>query len=101
MTTNYTEMHENWRIEFLKANGDLVDVVSVHRYPFSATRISGAPSMDEIKLDAQEWDKIFIHARELIHEHAGREIPIAVTEFNSAYDKSFDGQTPSPQTCHH
>jgi glycosyl hydrolase family 39 (putative alpha-L-iduronidase) len=93
VTTNYSELHENWLIEFLKANGDLVDVVSVHRYPFPATRISGAPSMDEIRLDAQEWDKIFIHARELIHEHAGREIPIAVTEFNSAYDKSFGGET--------
>jgi hypothetical protein len=80
-------------VEFLKANGDLVDVVSFHRYPFPASRISGAPSFDELRLNAQEWDKIFIHARELIHEHTGRDLPIAVTEFNSAYDKSLGGET--------
>ena len=36
--------------------------------------------------------KIIIHARELIHEHTGRDLPIAVTEFNSAYDKSVGGE---------
>jgi alpha-L-arabinofuranosidase len=92
-TTNFVEWDETWMIEFLKANGDLVDVVSFHRYPFPATRISGAPSMDELRLNAQEWDRIMIHARELIHEHTGRDIPIAVTEFNSAYDKSNGGET--------
>jgi hypothetical protein len=49
--------------------------------------------MDELRLNAQEWDRIFNHARELIHEHTGRDLPIAVTEFNSAYDKSFGGET--------
>jgi hypothetical protein len=92
-TTNFSEWDETWMIEFLKANGDLVDVVSFHRYPYPSSRISGAPSMDELRLNAQEWDKIIIHARELIHEHTGRDLPIAVTEFNSAYDKSFDGET--------
>lgn len=92
-TTNFSELHESWLIEFLKANGDLVDVVSFHRYPFPATRVSGAPSMDKLRQSAQEWDRIIIHARELIHEYAGREIPIAVTEFNSAYDKSNGGET--------
>ena len=92
-TTNFSELHENWLIEFLKANGDLVDVVSFHRYPFPASRVSGAPSMDEIRLNAQEWDKIIIRARELIHEYAGRDLPIGVTEFNSAYDKSNGGET--------
>jgi hypothetical protein len=93
VTTNYSELHENWLIEFLKANGDLVDIVSVHRYPFPASVRSGAPTLNELRLNAQEWDKIIIHARELIHEHAGRDIPIALTEFNSAYDKSFGGET--------
>jgi len=93
VTTNFTEREETWMIEFLKANGDLVDVVSFHRYPFPATRISGAPSMEEMRQNAREWDKIIIHARELIHEHTGRDLPIAITEFNSAYDKSFGGET--------
>lgn len=92
-TTNFGEWDETWMIEFLKANGDLVDVVSFHRYPYPSSRVSGAPSMDELRLNAQEWDKIMIRARELIHEYTGRDLPIAVTEFNSAYDKSFGGKT--------
>jgi hypothetical protein len=92
-TTNFDEWDETWMVEFLKANGDLVDVVSFHRYPFPSSRISGAPSFDELRLNAQEWDRIFVHARELIHEHTGRDLPLAVTEFNSAYDKSLGGET--------
>jgi hypothetical protein len=90
-TTNFGQRDEDWLIEFLKANGDLVDVVSFHRYPFPKTRVSGPPSVDELRQNAQEWDKIIIHARELILQYAGRDLPIAVTEFNSAYDKSVGG----------
>ena len=96
-TTNFGEWDETWMIEFLKANGDLVDIVSFHRYPYPASRTSGAPSFDEMRLNAQEWDKIFIRARELIHQHTGRDIPMAVTEFNSAYDKSI-GQETTPDS---
>ena len=91
-TTNFGERDEEWFIEFLKANGDFVDIVSFHRYPFPSSRVSGPPSIDELRQNAQEWDKIIIHARELIHEHTGRDLPIAVTEFNSAYDKSVGGE---------
>jgi len=91
-TTNFSKRDETWLIEFLKANGDLVDVVSFHRYPFPRSRTSGAPTLDELRLNAQEWDQIIIHARELIHEYTGRELPIAVTELNSAYDKSVGGE---------
>ena len=91
-TTNFGQRDEEWFIEFLKANGDLVDIVSFHRYPFPSSRVSGPPSIDELRQNAQEWDKIIIHARELIHEHTGRDLPIAVTEFNSAYDKSVGGE---------
>jgi len=91
-TTNFGERDEEWFIEFLKANGDLVDIVSFHRYPFPRSRISGPPSIDELRQDTQQWDKIIIHARELIHQYTGRDLPIAVTEFNSAYDKSVGGE---------
>lgn len=91
-TTNFSERDEQWMIEFLKANGDLVDIVSFHRYPFPSSRTSGPPSIDELRENAKEWDKIIIHARELIHQYTGRDIPIAVTEFNSAYDKAVSGE---------
>jgi hypothetical protein len=87
-TTNFGAWDETWFVDFLKANGDLVDIISFHRYPFPKSSVSGPPSMDQLMQNAQEWDKIIIHVRELIHEHAGRDLPIAVTEFNSAYDKS-------------
>lgn len=92
-TTNYEARDEEWFIEFLKTNGDLVDIVSFHRYPFPKSRVSGPPSIDELRQDAQQWDRIIIHARELIHQYTGRDLPIAVTEFNSAYDKSVGGET--------
>jgi len=92
-TTNFGPRDEEWLVEFLKANGDMVDVVSFHRYPFPATRTSGPPSMDELRANTQEWDKIIPHARELIHQHAGRDIPIAVTEFNSMYGTPVGGET--------
>src|SRR5687768_5933913 len=40
-TTNFGERDEEWFVEFLKANGDLVDIVSFHRYPYPRSRISG------------------------------------------------------------
>ncbi len=91
-TTNFEVRDQMWLTEFLKANGDLVDVVSFHRYPFPATQASGPPSIDELRANTREWDRIIIHARELIHEFAGRDIPIAITEFNSSYDKSAGGE---------
>lgn len=92
-TTNFGPRDEEWLVEFLKANGDLVDVVSFHRYPFPKTQVAGPPSMDELRANTQEWDKIIIHARELIHQHAGRDIPIAITEFNSMYGTPVGGET--------
>jgi len=92
-TTNFEQRDEQWLIEFLKANGDLVDVVSFHRYPFPKTRVSGPPSIEELRQNTQEWDKIIMHAQELIHQYTGRELPIAVTEFNSSYDKSVGGDS--------
>ncbi len=90
-TTNFSQREEDWLIQFLKANGDLVDVVSFHRYPFPKSRVSGPPTLDELRQNTQEWDQILLHAQELIRQYAGRDLPIAVTEFNSAYDKSVGG----------
>ncbi|RPJ26192.1 MAG: hypothetical protein EHM33_12460 [Chloroflexi bacterium] len=61
-------------------------------YPFPGSRVSGPPSIDELRKDAQTWDKIIIHVRELIHQYAGHHLPIAITEFNPAYDQSVGGE---------
>ena len=92
VTTNFSQRDEEWFIEFLRVNGDLVDVVSLHRYPFPRSTVSGPPSIDELRQNTQEWDKIIIHARELIHQHTGRDLPIAITEFNSSYGRPVGGE---------
>jgi hypothetical protein len=91
-TTNFGEWDETWFVEFLKTNGDMVDIVSFHRYPFPRSSVSGPPSAEELMQNSQEWDKIIPRARALILEHTRRDLPIAVTEFNSAYDKSVGGE---------
>lgn len=82
----------DWMTEFLKANGDLVDVVSIHRYPFPAGRGGQAASLAELRASAAEWDAIIPYLRELIQETTGRDIPIAVTEVNSHWSNAVGGE---------
>jgi hypothetical protein len=71
-----------WVDEFLMANGDLVDIVSIHRYPFpvSTQRLT---TIDELRGNPVEWERIIPYLRERIQTLTGRDIPIAVTEVNS------------------
>lgn len=81
-----------WVDEFLKSNGDLVDVVSIHRYPFPVSRGSGPASIEDLRASAQEWDQLIPRLRQLIRETTGREIPIAVTELNSHWNAVTGGE---------
>jgi hypothetical protein len=75
----------DWLIEFLRANGDLVSVVSIHRYPYPGigdTRDAIA-TIDGLRDQADEWETAIPNLRAVVREAAGRDIPIAVTEFNS------------------
>ncbi|MCL4257541.1 MAG: hypothetical protein KJZ53_03310 [Anaerolineales bacterium] len=94
---NPTQPHqqelERWMIEFLKANGDMVDVVSFHRYPFPTSQLAGPPSADELRHASAEWDALIPYARDLVREYTGRDIPIAVTEANSSWAASSGGDT--------
>jgi len=97
-TTNYDrtvaadKQGKFWMDEFLKANGDLVDVVSFHRYPFPHTQAFGFATVEDLRQNVHEWDKIIVKMRALIHQYTGRDIPIAITEFNSDYSKSVGGE---------
>ncbi len=92
-STNFSEDTALWMQSFLKANGDLVDIVSFHRYPFPRSNTSGAASAEELRVNAREWDKIIISLKEMIRKETGRDIPIAITEFNSDYSKSIGGES--------
>lgn len=77
---------------FLKANGDLVDIVSIHRYPFPRQPTDGDPSIDDLRGNSREWDEIIPNLRALIHEELGRDLPVAVTEVNSNWTATFGGK---------
>lgn len=73
------EHGKDWMSEFLKANGDLVDIVSIHRYPFG----SNDPLESELLKSSAEWDAILTNLRSLVRTTTGRDLPLAVTEVNS------------------
>jgi hypothetical protein len=80
--------------EFLRANGDLVDIVSIHRYPYPGAggRDSAVATIEGLRANSQEWDVMISNLRQVIREAAGRDIPIAVTEFNSNSTSSSGGE---------
>ena len=82
----------DWMTEFLKANGDLVDFVSIHRYPFPQGGGGRAATVDELMGTSKEWDEIIPYLRDLIIETTGEDLPIAVTEVNSHWSNAIGGE---------
>ncbi len=73
----------DWMDEFLKVNGDLVDVVSVHRYPL--WKPSGQEvTIDELRANLPEWNKLVTYLEQVTKEITGRDLPVAFTEVNSS-----------------
>ena len=80
----------DWMTEFLNANGDLVDIVTVHRYPlYSAT--GHAFTVEDLRKNTLEWTEMAKYLQGLIQTTTGREIPIAFTEVNSDPTAVFAG----------
>ncbi len=71
----------DWMTEFLKANGALVDVVTVHRYPMYSP--NGPVTVADLRVNTREWTGEVEYLRGLIREIIGRDLPIAITELNS------------------
>lgn len=86
---SYTEPLRQWVRAFLQANGDLVDIVAVHRYPFPINH--EVTTLDQLRNDAASWDVLVDHLRDDVLAGAGREIPIAITEANSHWSNSGNG----------
>ena len=74
---------QDWMSEFLKANGDLTDIVTYHRYPFPISYSADSVTIDELRQDPPEWTRTVGYLRNLIRETTGKDLPIAVTETNS------------------
>ncbi len=83
----------DWLREFLRANGDMVDVVSVHRYPFPAQVGGNLPTVDQLMADAQTWSGIVRNLRNTIRQELKGDLPIGITEFNSNWTNGAGAET--------
>jgi alpha-L-arabinofuranosidase len=80
-TTPKDSAGRDWMTEFLKANGDLVDVVTVHRYPMYSP--NNPVTVQALRENTRKWIGEVEYLRGLIKEITGRDLPIAITEVNS------------------
>ena len=83
----------DWMREFLRTNGDMIEVVTFHRYPFPANLTEPYPPLEALRNNSAEWDEILPKLREVILEETGREIPIGVMEVNSNWSDAAGGET--------
>jgi hypothetical protein len=82
-----------WVQAFLEANGDLVGVVSIHRYPFPRSQANPVITIEELRQNSREWDENIIPSlKAVIQETTGRDIPIAVAEVNSSWANNIAGE---------
>ncbi len=81
-TTPKDSAGRDYMIEFLKANGDLLDVVTVHRYPMHSPS-NGPVTVDHLRENTRKWTGEIAYLRSVMREILGKELPIAITELNS------------------
>ena len=74
-----------WVRSFLKANGDLDDIVSIHRYPFPK-QTNGSVTAADLRANVTEWDTLVPDLRSVIKDATGHDLPVALTEVNSNWD---------------
>lgn len=91
-TEAYGQKYSDWLVAFLKTNADLVDIVSVHRYPFPQSMTAGAPLKEHLRANSAEWDVLIPSLRSMVREQTGKDLPVAVTEFNSSWVENAGGE---------
>jgi hypothetical protein len=88
--SDYLQFRIDWLKSFLKANGDLVDMVSIHRYAFPVG--DQPPTKADLRANSAEWDRIIPVLKAMIRQQAGRDLPVAVTEVNSSWAVNMGGE---------
>ncbi len=81
-TTPKDTTGRDWMTEFLKVNGDLIDVVTVHRYPMHSPT-NGPVTVQQLRENTRKWVTEVEYLRTLAKKITGRDLPIAITELNS------------------
>jgi hypothetical protein len=78
--------YNKWLTEFLERNGSLIDVLSLHYYPFD-----GSQSEQRTLEDIDNFAKYINQVKPLLSKHHMEEIPIDITETNRSYDYRIEG----------
>jgi hypothetical protein len=82
-----------WVRSFLQVNGDLVDVVAVHRYPFPRSTANPNTTVEDLRRNVDEWTGLISRLRDLAVDVTGREdLRFAVTEANSHWSATIGGE---------
>lgn len=71
----------DWLTPFLDACKSVIDVVSVHRYPFSETQLTTTAALS----DARTFRTTLASLRAIVSGHASPGTPLAITESNVSY----------------
>lgn len=90
---SYLDDMRNWVREFLTINGDMVDIVSVHRYPFPLQMSGPVTTISQMRENVPNWATLVEILRTDIQETLGRDLPIAITEVNSHWSNGGGGDT--------
>lgn len=90
---SYLDDMRNWLRVFLEINGDIVDIVSVHRYPFPLQMNGPVTTIAQMRGNVPNWATLVEILRADIREVLGRDLPIAITEVNSHWSNGGGGDT--------
>lgn len=82
-----------WVEGFLAANGDLVDVVAVHRYPFPRSAGDPGTTVADLRENTLEWAGLISRLRAVAERATNRDdLLFAVTEVNSHWSGTILGE---------
>ncbi len=96
----YWQLRYDWLELFLETNGDLVDIVAVHRYPFPSNATTTPPTLEELYADTPSWDGIVESLHEMTLHITGQALPVAITEASSHWSANIGGQTTPDSGAH-
>ncbi|MGC9383707.1 MAG: GH39 family glycosyl hydrolase [Kosmotogaceae bacterium] len=85
-TISNLPQYDKWLTEFLERNGSLIDVLSLHYYPFD-----GSQSVKRTLEDIDNFANYINQVKSLLSKHDMEDIPIAITETNTSYDYRIEG----------
>ena len=82
-----------WVDGFLRVNGDLVDIVAVHRYPFPRSDSDPTTTVADLRENTLEWTDLITRLRAVAENSGGRtDYRYGVTEANSHWSATTGGE---------